>query len=66
MDCSATSTHNFRKRLGFKQFENHFNKRKISPNKNRENMQTQDNILSYKIDLYFHNYRLGIKTGENG
>ena len=32
----------------------------------RENMQTQYSVLSYKIDLYFHDYRLAIEIDEKG
>ena len=28
-------------------------------------MQTQCNVLSYRIDLYFHDYNLAIETDEN-
>ena len=31
-----------------------------------ENMQTQYNVLIYRIDLYFHDYKLAIEIGENG
>ena len=31
-----------------------------------ENMQTQYNVLSYRIDLYFHDYKLAIEIDENG
>ena len=31
-----------------------------------ENMQTKYNILDYRIDLYFHDYKLAIKNDENG
>ena len=31
-----------------------------------ENMQTQCNVLSYRIDLCFHDYKLAIEIGENG
>ena len=31
-----------------------------------ENMQTQYNVLSYTIDLYFHDYKLTIEIYENG
>ena len=50
MDCKATAAHKFRTRLGFK----------------GENMQTQYNVLGYRIDLYFHDSKLAIKTDENG
>ena len=28
-------------------------------------MQIQDNVLSYRIDLYFHDYKLAIEVDEN-
>ena len=31
-----------------------------------EKMQTQCNVLSYRIDLYFHDHMLPIKIDENG
>ena len=31
-----------------------------------ENMQTQYNVLSYRVDLYFHDYKLSIEIDENG
>ena len=31
-----------------------------------ENMQTQYNVLGYKIDLCFHDYKLAIEIDENG
>ena len=31
-----------------------------------ENMQTQYTVLDYKIDLYFHDYKLAIKIDEKG
>ena len=32
----------------------------------RENMQTQYSVLGYKIDLYFHEYKLAIEVDELG
>ena len=29
-----------------------------------ENMKTQYNVLSYRIDLYFHDYMVSIETDE--
>ena len=48
-----------------------FNQIKINANKNNEFIsrrdgQTQYDVLSYRIDLYFHDYKLAIKTGQNG
>ena len=31
-----------------------------------EDMQTQYSVLSYKIDLYFHKYKLAIEADELG
>ena len=31
-----------------------------------ENMQTQYRVLSYRIDLYFHDYKLAIEVDEKG
>ena len=31
-----------------------------------ENMQTQYGVLGYKIDLYFHEYKLAIEVDELG
>ena len=31
-----------------------------------ENMQTQYNVLSYRIDLCFHDYKLAVEIDENG
>ena len=31
-----------------------------------ENTQTQYNVLSYRIELYFDNYKLAIEINENG
>ena len=31
-----------------------------------ENVQTQYNVLSYRIDLYFHDYELAIGIDEEG
>ena len=31
-----------------------------------ENMQTQYSVLGYRIDVYFHDYKLEIEIDENG
>ena len=68
----------FRTRLGFKQYSIILTK-EVSANKNnekrvhlkekrsfeRENMQTHYKILSYSIDLYFHDYKLLIEINRN-
>ena len=32
----------------------------------KKNMQTQYDVLGYRIDLYFHDYKLAIEIDENG
>ena len=49
----------------------HFNEKTISANKNNElfkaeNIKTRYNVLSYRIDLYFHEYNLAVEIDENG
>ena len=31
-----------------------------------ENMQTQHSVLGYRVDLYFHKYKLAIEVDELG
>ena len=70
MDCRTTSAHKFRTRLGFKQYDVVLTKEqsvltKIRSSFEGENMQTKYNVLSYRIDLYFHDYKLAIDIDEN-
>ena len=39
---------------------------KIMSSFKEENMQTQYNVLSYRIDFYFCDYKLAIEIDENG
>ena len=32
----------------------------------RQNMQTQQSLPSYRIELYFHDYKVAIEIDENG
>ena len=71
MDCRTTSAHKFRTKLGFKQYDVIFTKEesvltKIMTSLEGENMQAQYNVLGYRIDLYFHEYKLAIEIDENG
>ena len=70
MDCRRTMAHKFRTRLVFKQYDVVLTKEqsvltKIMSQFEGENMQTQYNVLSYGIDLYFHDYKLAIEIDEN-
>ena len=71
MDCRTTSAHKFRTRLGFKQYDVILTKEqsvltKIMSSFEGENMKPQYNVLSYRIDLYFRDYKLAIEINENG
>ena len=39
---------------------------KIMRSLERKSMQTQYNVLDYRIDLYFHDYKFAIQIDENG
>ena len=69
IDCRTKSAHKFRTRLGLKQYHVILTKEqsvliKIMSTFEGENMQTQYNVLSYRIDLYFHDYKLAIEIDE--
>ena len=71
MDCRTTLAHKFGTRLGFKQYDVILTKEqsvltKIMSSLDGENMQTQYNVLGYRIPLYFHDYKLAIEIDENG
>ena len=70
MDCRTTSANKFRKRLGFKQNDAILTKEKplltkIMSSFEGEHIQTQYHVLSYRIDLNFHDYNLAIEIVEN-
>ena len=63
MDCRTTEAHKFRTRLGFKQYGVILTTEqsvltKIKSSFEEENMQTQYSVSGYRIDLYFHDYKL--------
>ena len=71
MDYRTTSIHKFRTKLGFKQYDVILTKEqliltKVMSSFEGENMQIQYNALSYRIDLYFYDYKLVIEIDENG
>ena len=70
MDFGTTLAHKFRTRLEIKQHDVILLKEqsvvtKIRSSFEGENMQTQYNVLSYRIDLYFHDYKLAIEIDKN-
>ena len=71
MDCRTTSAYKFRTRLGFKWYNVILIKEQsvlteIMSLFEGENNQIQCNVLSYRIDIYFHDYKLAIDKDENG
>ena len=71
MDCRTTSAHKFRTKLGIKEYDVILTKDQSALTKimnlfKGENIQTQYNVLSFRINLYFHGYKLAIEIDENG
>ena len=71
MDCRIDESCNFFKKLGFRIHDviNTKEQTVISAIKDAfegENMQTQYSVLGYRIDLYFHEYKLAIEVDELG
>ena len=71
MYCRTTLTHKFRTGLRFKQYDTILTERTISAEKNNQFLwrikyaSTIYKVLSYTIDLYFHDYKLTIDIDEN-
>ena len=68
MDCVTTAVHEFRSKLGFKQYDVILTKDQLVLTKilfKAKNMLTQYNVLGYRIGLYFHDYKLAIVIDEN-
>ena len=66
MNCRTTMAHKFRTGLGFKQYDVILTKEqsvltRIMSSFEGGNMQTQFKVLSYRIELYFHDYKLAIE-----
>ena len=74
MDSITTPAHKYRTKLGFKQYGVTLTKEQSVLTKIKswfevENTQTQYSLLDYRIDLYFHDYKLAIEIdghNENG
>ena len=65
MDCRKTAEHKFSTRLGFRKYDVILTKEQsqltqIKCSFEGENMQIQSSVLSSRIDLYFHDYKLAI------
>ena len=71
VDSRTRSVHKCRTRLGFLQYNLILTKEQsvitgIVRSFEGENMQTQYNLLGYRIDLYFHDYKRAIEIDEYG
>ena len=73
MHCRVASLKSieFKNRLGFDHFDIKLIKKQsvlklVMDAFERENMQTQYNVLGYRIDIYFHDYKLAIEVDEKG
>ena len=71
MDCRTDKSCNFKRNLGFTLHDVIHTKEQTVINSIKyafegEDMQTQQSVLSYRIDLYFHKYKLTIEVGELG
>ena len=71
MDCRIDESYNVKRNLGFKLHNVINSKEQTVINSVRdafkgEDMQTQYTVLGYRIDLYFHKYKLAIEVDELG
>ena len=71
MRCRVASLKSieFKNRLGFNQYDITLTKeqsilKSVMDAFEGENMQTQYSVLGYKVDLYFHDYKLAIEVDE--
>ena len=59
----------FRSKLGFTQYDITLKKeslvlKSIMETFEGENMETQYSVLTYRVDLYFHHYKLALEVDE--
>ena len=71
MDCRTDKSCNLKRNLGFTLHDVINNKEQLVINSIKdafegENMRTQYFVLGYRIDLYFHKYKLAIENDELG
>ena len=71
MDCRTDKSCSLKKKLGFKLYDVINTKEQTIINSIKdtfegENIQTQYSVLGYRIDLYFHEYKLAIEVDELG
>ena len=71
MDCRTNKPCSLKKKLGFKLHDVINNKvqtiiNSIKDTFEGENLQTQYSVLGYRINLYFHKYKLAMEVDEFG
>ena len=71
MDCRTVESCKLKRNLGFTRHDVINTKEQTVINSIKdafegENMQTQYSVLSYRIDLYFHKYKLAVEVDELG
>ena len=71
MDCRTDKSCSLKNKLGFKLYDVINTKEQTIINSIKdtfegENIQTQYSVLGYRIDLYFHKYKLAIEVDELG
>ena len=71
MDCRTDKSCSLKKNLGFKLYDVINTKEQTIINSIKdtfegENIQTQYSVSGYRIDLYFHKYKLAIEADELG
>ena len=71
MDCRTDESCNLKRNLGFRLHDVINTKeqtvlKSIKDAFEGEDMQTQYSVLGYRIDLYFHKYKLAIEVDELG
>ena len=71
MDWRTPKSYKFEKKLGFNLHDGINTKEQTVLNSikdafEEENIQTQHSVLGYRIDLYFHKYKLAIEVDELG
>ena len=71
MVCRSPKAIEFRSKLGFNQYDITLEKessvlKSIMETFEGKNMETQYSVLNYRIDIYFHDYKLAIEVDERG
>ena len=71
MNCRTDESCNFKRNLGFRLHDVINTKEQTVVNSIKdafevEDVQTQNAVVGYRIDLYFHKYKLAIKVDELG